>query len=56
MNNLPLLFSSFTTKPKPLKLLDGRLTLYKDPQVTNGNAALSYQLAHGIAPVQVLIK
>jgi len=31
MNNLSLLFSSTTTKPEPLKLLDGLLTLYKRP-------------------------
>ena len=31
MNNLSLLFSSSTTEPEPLKLLDGRLTLYKRP-------------------------
>ena len=31
MNNLSLLFSSTTTEPEPLKLLDGLLTLYKRP-------------------------
>ena len=31
MNNLSFLFSSATTKPEPLKLLDGLLTLYKRP-------------------------
>jgi len=31
MNNLSLLFSSPTTEPEPLKLLDGLLTLYKRP-------------------------
>jgi len=31
MNNLSLLFSSSTTEPEPLKLLDGLLTLYKRP-------------------------
>ena len=31
MNNLSLLFSSTTAEPKPIKLLDGLLTLYKRP-------------------------
>ena len=31
MNNLSLLFSSSTTEAKPIKLLDGDLTLYKRP-------------------------